>query len=218
MSGLPGAHLLVIGADARLRDPLCAFLRGRGFLVSAARDEAHAGNLLQGLEFDLILCDGDSADAKACLSNIATPVIHLGHRGAKVPDGATFLEKPASAQRIAETVGALLGLGAERPARTGTIVLGRMRFDPESGVLRDGSRHIRLTATEAALLRTLAARPGEPMTREQLVACLGRGATEVKPRAIDVQITRLRRKLEDDPRAPRVLQTIRRAGYALICG
>ena len=74
---------------------------------------------------------------------------------------------------------------------------------------------IRLTATESLLMRTLAARPHAPVSRQELVETLGGGIAEAQERAIDVQITRLRRKLEDDPKAPRFLQTVRGSGYML---
>jgi two-component system phosphate regulon response regulator OmpR len=94
--------------------------------------------------------------------------------------------------------------------------LGPVRYEVDKGELWRGDAPVRLTATEAALMRLLAARPGEAVPRARLVEALGGGddgqATE---RAVDVQVTRLRRKIEPDPKQPRYLQTVRGAGYML---
>ena len=103
------------------------------------------------------------------------------------------------------------------------LMLGRMRYEIETGELRDGTEPVRLTQTEAALMRVLAARQGEVVSREALVEHLGRDRGQMasepsQERAIDVQITRLRRKIEPDPRRPRFLQTVRGEGYLLTPG
>ena len=101
------------------------------------------------------------------------------------------------------------------------LVLGRMRYEIESGELRDTAGPVRLTQTEAALMRILAANQGQVVSREALVDQLGRDrghAETAQERAVDVQITRLRRKIETDPRRPRYLQTVRGEGYMLTSG
>ena len=101
------------------------------------------------------------------------------------------------------------------------LVLGAQRYDIESGELRDGSGPVRLTQTESALMRLLAARAGQVVSREALIDHLGRdrGSPDIaQERAVDVQITRLRRKIESDPRRPRYLQTVRGEGYMLAPG
>ena len=95
------------------------------------------------------------------------------------------------------------------------IQLGPIRYDVERGEMWRGAEHVRLTATEGALMRIFAARPGEPVTREKLVEDLGRDRGQAQERAVDVQITRLRRKIEADPKQPRYLQTVRGEGYML---
>ena len=90
---------------------------------------------------------------------------------------------------------------------------GPAEFDPERGELRDAGGPIRLTGGEVALLAALAARPNEVLSREDLAAVLGMDAAS--ERAIDVQVTRLRRKIETDPREPRFLHTVRGRGYVL---
>ena len=95
------------------------------------------------------------------------------------------------------------------------LSLGPLRYDIERGELWQGEDAVRLTATESQLMRIFAARPGEAVSRAQLVEDLGRDKGQSQERAVDVQITRLRRKLEADPKQPRYLQTVRGAGYML---
>ena len=93
--------------------------------------------------------------------------------------------------------------------------LGAVRYDLTRGELWRGREPIRLTATEAMLMRIFAAHPHEPVTRIELVENLGGGDAQSQERAVDVQITRLRRKIETDPKVPRYLQTVRGSGYML---
>ena len=95
------------------------------------------------------------------------------------------------------------------------LSLGTLRYDIEKGVMWKGDTTVRLTATEAQLMRIFSACPGEALSRNQLVEKLGRDGGQSQERAVDVQITRLRRKLEVDPKQPRYLQTVRGAGYML---
>jgi two-component system phosphate regulon response regulator OmpR len=90
-----------------------------------------------------------------------------------------------------------------------------VRYDVDRGELWNGTEIVRLTATEAALMRIFAAQAGAPVSRERLVGDLGRDEIQAQERAVDVQITRLRRKIEADPKQPRYLQTVRGAGYML---
>jgi two-component system phosphate regulon response regulator OmpR len=136
-----------------------------------------------------------------------------------------YLPKPFEPRELVLRINAILRR-APRPEATrvapAVLHLGRMRYEPESGELKEGGQTVRLTQTEAALMRILAARPGEVVTRETLVEMLGRdrgaAAEATQERAIDVQITRLRRKIEPDPRRPRYLQTVRGEGYLLTSG
>ena len=101
------------------------------------------------------------------------------------------------------------------PVAPKVLVLGPSRYDIEKGELTQAGRPVRLTATESLLMRIFAAAPGEAFTRARLVDELGRGGGQAQERAVDVQITRLRRKLEANPRQPRYLQTVRGEGYLL---
>lgn len=93
--------------------------------------------------------------------------------------------------------------------------LGPLRYELERGELWQGEELVRLTATEVQLMKIFSATPGEPLSRSDLVEKLGRAGGQAQERAVDVQITRLRRKLETDPKQPRYLQTVRGAGYML---
>ena len=104
---------------------------------------------------------------------------------------------------------------APKPEPPKTLQLGEVRYDMTRGELWRGRDLIRLTATESMLMRIFAARAHEPVTRQELVEDLGGGVAEAQERAVDVQITRLRRKIESDPKAPRYLQTVRGSGYML---
>lgn len=96
------------------------------------------------------------------------------------------------------------------------IMLGALRYDLAEGLLWEGQSAVRLTATEAQLMEIFAANLGQPLSRSALVEKLGRHQDQAQERAVDVQITRLRRKLEQDPKEPRFLQTVRGVGYILL--
>jgi two-component system phosphate regulon response regulator OmpR len=233
---LADAHLLIVDDDARIRGLLQKFLIRHGFLVSAARDAAQARRLLAGLDFDMIVLDvmmpGEDGLAltAALRAEIDTPILLLtakgetGDRIAGLEAGADdYLAKPFEPKELLLRINAIMRRVPAEPAGPAgpkMLHLGPVRYDVEKGELWQGDMPVRLTATEAALMRIFSARPGEPLSRAQLVADLGRdgagregaGAQE---RAVDVQITRLRRKIEADPRQPRYLQTVRGAGYML---
>jgi two-component system phosphate regulon response regulator OmpR len=231
----PEAHLLIVDDDDRIRGLLQKFLIRNGFLVSAARDAAQARRLLAGLEFDLIVLDlmmpgEDGLSLTRDLRNrLATPILMLTARGETdnriegLEAGADdYLAKPFEPKELLLRINAILRrVPQARPARpvVRSLHLGPVRYDLERGELWHGDEPVRLTATEAALMRVFAAHAGEPVSRERLVSDLGREAgrdgAQATERAIDVQITRLRRKLESDPRQPRYLQTVRGSGYML---
>lgn len=230
MTAAPELHLLIVDDDERIRGLLQKFLIRSGFLVTAARDAAQARRLLSGLEFDLIVLDvmmpGEDGvsltrDLRAKLS---TPILLLTAKGetsdriAGLEAGADdYLAKPFEPKELLLRINAILRrtpapVVAKVPK---TLHLGPVRYDVDRGEMWQGSDLVRLTATEAALMRLLAAKPDEPVTRAQLVEDLGRGGGQAQERAVDVQITRLRRKFEADPKQPRYLQTVRGSGYML---
>ena len=231
MSGDPAAHLLVVDDDERIRGLLQKFLIRGGFLVSVARDAAQARRLLAGLEFDLIVLDvmmpGEDGIAltRDLRQHMTTPILLLtakgetGNRIEGLEAGADdYLVKPFEPKELLLRINAILRRVPQvRAAEAGPKVLhlGTVRYDVDRGELWNGSEIVRLTATEAALMRIFAAQAGVPVSRERLVGDLGRDESQAQERAVDVQITRLRRKIEADPKQPRYLQTVRGSGYML---
>jgi two-component system phosphate regulon response regulator OmpR len=232
MSALSGnePHLLVVDDDERIRGLLQKFLIRNGFLVSVARDAAQARRVLAGLEFDMIVLDvmmpGEDGISltRDLRKGTTVPILLLTAKGETanriegLEAGADdYLVKPFEPKELLLRINAILRrvpqVRAAEPAPK-MLHLGAVRYDMDRGELWRGEAPIRLTATEAALMRLFAAAPGAAMSRERLVADLGR-EDAAQERAVDVQITRLRRKIEEDPKAPRYLQTVRGEGYML---
>jgi len=227
----PDAHLLIIDDDERIRGLLQKFLARNGFWVSAARDAAHARRILSGLDFDLIVCDvmmpGEDGISfiKSFREEKATPVLLLTakgeteHRITGLEAGADdYLAKPFEPRELLLRINAILRRVPAEDADAALpkmLSLGPVRYDVEKGKLWQGEEPVRLTATESQLMRIFAACPGEAVSRAKLVEDLGRDRGQAQERAVDVQITRLRRKIESDPKQPRYLQTVRGAGYML---
>lgn len=224
-------HALIVDDDARIRSLLQKFLARNGFLATTARDAAQARRLLEGLEFDILVLDimmpGESGlELTASLrETMSTPILLLTARGDAddrilgFEAGADdYLPKPFEPRELLLRINAILRRvpkPAPRAEPPKTLQLGAIRYDMNRGELWRGPEMIRLTATESMLLRIFAARPNVAVSRVELVEDLGGGVAESQERAIDVQITRLRRKIETDPRAPRYLQTVRGSGYML---
>ena len=225
-------HLLVVDDDERIRELLKQFLIKRGFLVNAARDAAHARRLLAGLEFDMIVLDvmmpgedGVSLTNDLRAQGVSTPILLLtakaetDDRIAGLEAGADdYLAKPFEPKELLLRINAVLRRVPMDEATAHVpkvLMLGSLRYDVERAELWDGDATVRLTATEVQLMRIFAAQTGEALSRAALVEKLGRDGGQAQERAVDVQITRLRRKVEADPKQPRYLQTVRGAGYML---
>ena len=233
------AHLLVVDDDERIRGLLQKCLIRNGFLVTVARDAAQARRLLAGLDFDMLVLDvmmpGEDGIAltRAIRARSSVPILLLTAKGEAanriegLEAGADdYLVKPFEPKELLLRINAILRrmptAKAQAPGPK-VLHLGEVRYDMERGELWHGSEPVRLTATEAQLMRVLAAQPGEAVSRERLVGDLGpaeeaedrSGGEKAQERAVDVQITRLRRKIEADPKQPRYLQTVRGAGYML---
>ncbi len=225
------AHILIVDDDERIRGLLQKFLSRNGFWVSAARDAGHARRLLEGLEFDLLVIDvmmpGEDGFSltRSLRETLATPILLLTAKG-ETRDRITgfeagaddYLPKPFEPKELLLRINAILRrvphVLAEKPVPK-TLQMGPVRYDLTRGELWNGGQLVRLTATESMLMRIFAARPNEPVSRAALVEELGRDKGQAQERAVDVQITRLRRKIEADPKSPRYLQTVRGAGYML---
>lgn len=211
------AHLLVVDRDERLRALLRQYLNTQGFLVSIARDAGHARRLLAGLDFDLVLLDAAMPGASDLRGEIGAPALCLTDKTTPAPHGTSSIAKPFEPKALCARINALLDRKpTATPATPKLIRFGELRYDTETAELTRSGALIRLTATEIELFRILAANLGRPLGRGDLVARLGREGLHAKARAVDVQITRLRRKIEDDPKNPRYLQTVRGAGYMLV--
>lgn len=227
----PDAHILIVDDDERIRTLLQKFLARNGYFVSAARDAAHARRLLEGLEFDLIVLDvmmpGEDGLTltRSLRQTIRTPILLLTAKGEPserimgLEAGADdYLTKPFEPKELVLRINAILRrvpveLPGDDPPKA--LSLGEVRYDVTRGELWQGNELVKLTATENALMRIFSAAPNKPISRGQLVADLGRDGDQTQERAVDVQITRLRRKIESDPKSPRYLQTVRGAGYML---
>ncbi|MEM1130085.1 MAG: response regulator [Pseudomonadota bacterium] len=226
-------HLLIVDDDERIRGLLQKFLARQGFWVSGARDASQARRLLGGLEFDMIVLDvmmpgEDGIDLTRGLRDdgTTTPILLLTAKGETadrikgLEAGADdYLAKPFEPKELLLRINAILRrvpVTEAGDSAVKTLRLGTIHYDIERGELWSGDDPIRLTATETQLMRIFSSRPGEALSRSQLVEDLGRDKGQAQERAVDVQITRLRRKIEPDPKQPRYLQTVRGEGYMLV--
>jgi len=224
------AHILVVDDDARLRALLQRFLTEQGFRVSTAENAAAARATLADMAFDLLVLDvmmpgetGLELTAALRAQGQEVPILMLTARGA--PDDRIagleqgvddYLAKPFDPRELALRIRTILRRAAPAPAAPHSLApmqIGNRWFDIERAELRGPDGIIRLTGGEAALLQALARRAGEILSREDIGEALG--TPDAGERAIDVQVTRLRRKVEPDPREPRFIQTIRHRGYVL---
>jgi two-component system phosphate regulon response regulator OmpR len=220
-------HILVVDDDARLRQLLHKYLAENGFRVSSVGDAAEAQQRLEGLAFDLIVLDrmmpGESgvefARSLRAREN-GVPILMLTAMGETEDRIAGFeagvddyLPKPFEPRELVLRIRTILKRApTPAPARPSVLQLGPCRFDLAREELHRGEARVRLSQGEARLLKVLGERAGEALDREALQSALG-AATGA--RAIDVQVTRLRRKIEPDPKLPRYLVTVRGRGYAL---
>ncbi|SOD92146.1 response regulator [Caenispirillum bisanense] len=230
-------HILVVDDDERLRKLLRKYLSDNGYLVSVAVDAAEARGQLAAMEFDLVVLDvmmpGESGFELARALRAegqAVPILMLTAMGETedriqgLESGVDdYLAKPFEPRELLLRIASILRRAAAPPStpapaavadiaappqlRFGEIVYDRKREE----LARHGVR-IHLTTAEAALLGVLAERPNEVLSRDDLATATGAGGNQ---RSVDVQVTRLRKKLEDDARLPRYLQTVRGKGYLL---
>lgn len=224
------AHLLVVDDDERIRELLQKYLIRNGFSVSTARDADQARRLLGGLMFDLIILDVmmPGMDGVTFTSELRetldTPILLLTARNetedriSGLEAGADdYLAKPFEPKELLLRIGAILRRLPEVTEEQNTpkiISLGNVKYDVARAELWCGEVLVRLTSTEIDLMRLFSSNLGQPLHRTDIVQALNREAE--KDRSIDVQITRLRRKIESDPKQPRYLQTVRGEGYMLV--
>jgi two-component system phosphate regulon response regulator OmpR len=221
-------HLLVVDDDLRLRRLLQRYLTEHGYHTTTAADANEAKAALKNFAFDLMVLDvmlpgQDGVSLTAELRPIADlPILLLTARG-EVEDRVSglaagaddYLTKPFDPRELLLRIATILRRTQPPSAPGQSLRFGPFTFDPERQELRHGERVIHLTDTELSLLRILAAQPGLAISRRELGE---RSRISGSDRAIDVQVARLRRKLEPDPRQPRYLLTRRGEGYVLRTG
>jgi two-component system phosphate regulon response regulator OmpR len=216
-------HLLLVDDDTRIRELLARFLQDNGYRVTTAASAEEARPRLRALTFDLLILDvmmsGESgiALARALRPANTVPILMLTARGETeeriegLEAGADdYVTKPFEPRELLLRVAGILRRTATRERTAQAVRFGRYDFDRRTGVLRCGEEVVRLTEREREMLELLAGGGGDTVSRERLAAPGTSGE-----RAVDVQINRLRRKIEDDPANPVLLQTVRGIGYRL---
>ncbi|MEH0076854.1 response regulator transcription factor [Pannonibacter sp. Pt2] len=220
-------HILLVDDDSRIRDLLGRVLLENGYRVTTAANAAEARRCLSGLAFDLLILDimmpGENGlDLAASLrADSPVPILMLTAR-AEAEDRIAGLEagvddylpKPFDPRELMLRIAAILRRGATRRVdRQPEIRFGPFVFVTERGELRRGDSQIRLTDRERQILTIFAEQPGATVPRHKIVG----DDSGLGERTVDVQINRLRRKIEDDPANPVYLQTVRGIGYRLAC-
>jgi len=219
-------HLLVVDDDRRIRDLLSRFLFAEGYRVTTADNAADARAKLESLSFDLLILDvmmpGETGFqlAKSLRETSVVPILMLTAK-AETESRITGLEigaddyvpKPFEPRELSLRIANILRRTIVAPVPTvESVRFGDFVFHLGRGELRRGDEAIHLTDRERDMLRVLSAIPGETVPRLAL-AGNGGGANE---RAVDVQVNRLRRKIEHDPANPLFVQTVRGIGYRLV--
>lgn len=217
-------HILVIDDDDRLRALIGKYLTEQGFMVTPAADASEARRKLAAFVFDLLILDvmmpGETGlELLATLKNAAVPVLMLSAMGEAedringLETGAEdYLTKPFEPKELVLRIRAILRRTAAQQEKASLVQFGELRFDVATGALKRGEETIHLTSGEAAMLKLLAQQAGNPVSREELSRLMPAAGNE---RSIDVQITRLRKKLGENEGKPVHLQTVRGAGYVL---
>lgn len=224
---LDAPHILVVDDDRRLRELLRKYLTEQGFRVTTADNAGDARVKLGSLAFDLLVVDimmpGETGleFARSLRLESRVPVLLLTAMGesedriAGLESGADdYLTKPFEPRELVLRLTSILRRTREiLEAADGKVCFGQFCFDTGREELHRGAEFVRLTSAEASLLKILALQPGVPVSR----AALSSGNRMIgTTRAIDVQVNRLRRKIETDPKFPRYLQAVRGVGYVLV--
>jgi len=219
-------HLLVVDDDRRIRLLLSRFLLAEGYRVTTAQSAAEARLRLEALHFDLLILDvmmpGETGFdlARSIRQTSAVPILMLTARDEKesriegLETGADdYLSKPFEPRELSLRIGNILKrTKPPLPAPPESVRFGQFIFHIGRGELRRGEEIVRLTDPERDMLRILAVSPGETVPR---LALAGNGGS-LNERAVDVQVNRLRRKIERDPANPLIVQTVRGIGYRLV--
>jgi two-component system phosphate regulon response regulator OmpR len=219
-------HLLVVDDDRRIRVLLSRFLLAEGYRVTTAETAADARLKLDGLSFDLLILDvmmpGETGFqlARSIREKSAVPILMLTARDEKesriqgLETGADdYLAKPFEPRELSLRIANILKRAKPAaPSPAESVRFGQFIFHIGRGELRRGDEIVRLTDREREMLRILSASPGETVPRMALAG----NASSLNERAVDVQVNRLRRKIERDPANPLIVQTVRGIGYRLV--
>ena len=216
-------HILVVDDDSRIRDLLARYLQDHGFRVTTAIDAASARATMRSLSFDLLILDvmmpqeSGIEFARSLRNESRVPILMLTARAEPeqriegLETGVDdYLAKPFEPRELLLRVSNVLRRGGANQT-AGEVRMGNFIFHIARGELKRNGETIRLTERERDLLRYFAQRPGMPVARHELAKDADSGGE----RAVDVQINRLRRKIEHDPANPVYLQTVRGKGYIL---
>ncbi len=219
--------ILLVDDDYRIRSLLSRYLWNDGFIALTAGDAGEARNMLEIICFDMLILDRmmPEEDGLSLAGSIRqksdVPIIMLTALGESqnridgLEAGADdYLPKPFEPKELVLRIQSIL---KRRPQKTGTlndspVKIGRWAFDPHGHILEDSQDRIMLTTAEATLLRHMISQPNTTVDRYMLGEIFG---LQPDSRAIDVQVTRLRKKIEDDPKFPKLIQTVRGQGYLL---
>jgi two-component system phosphate regulon response regulator OmpR len=220
-------HILVVDDDKRLRELLRRYLAEHGFRVTVAGDAAEAWASLESLAFDLIVLDvmmpgQNGFEFTAALRpKSGVPILMLTAMGESedrikgLESGADdYLPKPFEPRELVLRIQRILARAPAPPTLEviAAVRLGSFLFDLKREELSQEGKPVKLTESEARLLKILASHAGQPLSRERLAT---EGQLSGNTRTVDVQVTRLRRKFEPDPKLPRYLHTVRGKGYML---
>lgn len=218
-------HILVVDDDDRIRSLVSRYLNEHGFLSFTAENAAAAKDILAVGVFDALVVDVmmPGQDGRAFTNELRktsdVPVLLLTAMGevddrvSGLQSGADdYLTKPFDPRELVLRLQAILRRRPPEKVLGRTYKIGRWVYNPAVPELVDGTEAVRLTDVEVNLLKALLRQPDAVLSRDELAALCGIDAGE---RTIDVQVTRLRRKLEEDSKAPRYLQTVRGKGYLL---
>ncbi len=218
-------HILVVDDDTRIRTLLKRYLRDHGYRITTAGDAMEARTRLEALQFDLLVLDvmmpGEDGLSltRGLRAESDVPILLLTARGepedriAGLERGADdYLAKPFEPRELLLRIEAIIRRARTIEPVANQIRFGVCRYDLDRGELTRENTVIRLTTAEATLLDVLARNPGDVISRTDLCERTNAGLE----RSVDVQVNRLRRKIEEDPRQPRYLQTVRGVGYVLV--
>jgi len=222
------SHVLVVDDDQRIRELLVGYLHNNGFRVSAAGDAASARSAMRGLSFDVLILDVMLPDASGLdlarelrreskvpilmLTALAEKEDRVAGLEAGVDD---YIPKPFEPRELLLRLNNILRRYDPKESTRDEVRMGSIVFQIARGELKRGEIAIKLTERERDLLRQFAVRPGVAIARHELVGASGESDATASERAVDVQINRLRRKIEPDPANPIYLQTSRGRGYVL---